>query len=85
MLYTPHLEDGCVGGTMRMQVINSALENEIKVYETSLTPQNLLAADEIFLTNAIKGIQWVGSYRTKRYFHKISDVLIERLNQKVSS
>lgn len=85
VLYTPHLDDGCVGGTMRMQVINSALENEIKVYECSLTPQNLLAADEVFLTNAIKGIQWVSGYRTKRYFHKISDKLVEKINQKIPS
>lgn len=85
VLYTPHLDDGCVGGTMRMHVINSALENEIKVYECSLTPQNLLAADEIFLTNAIKGIQWVSGYRTKRYFHKISDQLVNKVNQKVSN
>ena len=85
VLYTPHLDDGCVGGTMRMQVINSALESHIKVYECSLTPQNLLAADEVFLTNAIKGIQWVSGYRTKRYFHKVSDQLVEKLNQKIPS
>lgn len=85
VLYTPHLDDGCVGGTMRMQVINSALEHDIKVYECSLTPQNLLAADEVFLTNAVKGIQWVRGYRTKRYFHKISDQLVEKINQIVAS
>jgi len=85
VLYTPHLEDGCVGGTMRMQIINIALANEMKVYECALTPQNLLAADEIFLTNAIKGIQWIGGYRTKRYFHKISDELVDRLNQSLLS
>lgn len=85
VLYTPQLEDGCVGGTMRMQVINVALDNEIQVYQCSLTPQNLLAADEVFLTNAIKGIQWIGGYRTKRYFHKISDQLVELLNSSVLS
>lgn len=85
VLYTPQLEDGCVGGTMRMQVINIALAHDIQVYQCSLTPQNLLAADEIFLTNAIKGIQWIGGYRTKRYFHKISDQLVELLNRQVLS
>lgn len=82
VLYTPSLADGCVGGTMRMQIINLALENNIKVYEYSLTPQNLLAADEMFLTNAIQGVKWVSGYRMKRYFHKMSKLLIEKLNQK---
>ena len=54
VLYTPGLEEGCLAGTMRMQVINLAIENGIKIYECNILPQNLLVADEIFLTNAIK-------------------------------
>jgi branched-chain amino acid aminotransferase len=80
VLYTSGLEDGCIGGTMRMQIINLALKNNIKVYECPIMPQNLLVADEIFLTNAIKGVQWVGSYRTKRYFNDTSKKLISLLN-----
>ena len=47
---------------MRMQIINLALQNNIKVYECSILPQNLLSADEVFFTNAIRGINWVGGY-----------------------
>lgn len=85
VLYTPAIADGCVGGTMRMQVINLALENDMKVYECSLTPQNLLAADEIFLTNAIQGIRWISGYRMKRYFHKVSNALLDKLNDKAKA
>lgn len=85
ILYTPSLADGCLGGTMRMNVINLALENNIKIYECTLTPQHLLAADEVFLSNAIKGVQWVSSYRMKRYFHKLADFFIQKLNQTVHS
>ena len=46
----------------------AALDHGIKVYETALTPQTLLQADELFLTNAVRGIEWVSSYKTKRYF-----------------
>ncbi|MBK9175571.1 MAG: aminotransferase class IV [Flavobacteriales bacterium] len=77
VLYTPSLSDGCLGGVMRAQVINQALANGIKVYECSLNPQNLLAADELFFTNAIQGIRWVGGYRTKRYAHKLAGTLTE--------
>lgn len=80
VLYTPSLEDGCLAGTMRMQIINIALKNGIKVYECTILPQNLLAADEIFLTNAVSGIKWVSGYRTKRYFNSMAKKLILLLN-----
>ena len=82
VLYTPGLQEGCIAGTMRMQIINIALANGMKVYECNILPQNLLVADEIFLTNAIQGIQWVGGYRTKRYFNNVSKILVELLNKK---
>jgi len=84
VLYTPSLADGCVGGVMRAQVINLAIANGIKVYESSLNPQNLLAADELFFTNAISGIQWVGTYRTKRYTHRLAGRLTELLVASIS-
>ncbi len=68
---------------MRMQIINLAIENGIKVYECSLNPQNLLAADELFFTNASRGLQWVGSYRTKRYTHRLVSSLVTMLVNKV--
>jgi len=80
VLYTPGLEEGCLAGTMRMQVINLAIANGIKVYECNILPQNLLVADEIFLTNAIQGIIWVSGYRTKRYFNNVSRKFIDLLN-----
>ncbi|HRP52908.1 MAG TPA: aminotransferase class IV [Fluviicola sp.] len=84
VLYTPSLSDGCLAGTMRMQVINLAIKNGLKVYECPILPSNLLVADEIFLTNAIKGITWVGGYRTKRYFNTISRKIVAFLNEEWS-
>jgi branched-chain amino acid aminotransferase len=80
VLYTPGLEEGCLAGTMRMLVINLALANGIKVYECNILPQNLLAADEIFFTNAIRGVNWVSGYRTKRYFNNMSRKFVALLN-----
>jgi branched-chain amino acid aminotransferase len=85
VLYTPGLEEGCLGGTMRMTIINLAIENNIKVYESSITPQNLLIADEVFLTNAINGIVWVGGYRTKRYMNTVSLNFVNLLNKHYSN
>lgn len=80
VLYTPGLEDGPIAGIMRMQVINLALDHNIKIYECTLNPQNLLAADELFVTNAVQGVQWVGSYRTKRYYNEMAHRITGLLN-----
>jgi branched-chain amino acid aminotransferase len=65
---------------MRAAVINIALNNGFKVYECVITPKEMLQADEMFLTNAIRGIQWIASYRTKRYFHETASQLTQLLN-----
>jgi branched-subunit amino acid aminotransferase/4-amino-4-deoxychorismate lyase len=80
VLYTPGLDSGATAGIMRAQVINLALSSGMKVYECNLTPQNLLVADEVFLTNVVQGLQWVGSYRTKRYFNAATSELVRLLN-----
>jgi len=85
VLYTPGLDSGATAGVLRTQVINLALSSGMKVYECNLTPQNLLVADEVFLTNVIQGLRWVGSYRTKRYFNGATTDLVNRLNQLVSN
>ncbi len=84
VLYTPGLEEGPVGGVMRMTLINLALENGIKVYECAILPQNLLAADEVFLTNAIGGIRWIKQYRGKTYKKEMAERLVQILNNKFS-
>ncbi len=84
VLYTPGLDSGATAGVLRTQVINLALASGMKVYECNLTPQNLLVADEVFLSNVIQGLRWVGSYRTKRYFNGATTDLVNRLNQLVA-
>lgn len=83
VIFTPGIESGCLAGTMRMHIINIALQYGYKIYESNITNEKLLEADEVFLTNAITGVQWVVRYKSKRYFHKTSTFLQERLNEKV--
>ena len=81
VLYTPGMEEGCIAGTMRMKVINLAVKHGIRVYECPILPQNLLSADEILLTNAIHGVRWVGSYKTKTYSKDTASQLMAWLNE----
>ncbi|MFD0765227.1 aminotransferase class IV [Mucilaginibacter lutimaris] len=80
-LYTPALSEGCVEGVMRRVVIQLALDNNIPVTEAQINPEILNEADEVFLTNATKGIQWVMGYGVKRYFNRISKALMDELNK----
>lgn len=84
VLYTPGLDCGPVGGVMRAAIINLAIEEGYKVYECNISPQEMLRADELFLTNAIRGIQWVGRYRTKRYFNSTAKELVGKLNRRLT-
>ena len=83
VLYTPALSEGCVGGIMRMQVINLAISNGMLVYENPIQLQHLLSADEIIITNSIKGIRWIGQYKDKRYYNILANKLTDLLNQEV--
>lgn len=79
-LFTPELSTGCIDGVMRRVVLKLAAENGLQIQETLLPPDSLKAADEIFLTNSIKGIQWVVGYKEKRYFNRVSRSLNDALN-----
>jgi len=80
-LYTPALSEGCVEGVMRQVIINIAQKNNIPVIEAQINPDILYEADEVFLTNAGRGIQCVMGYGVKRYFNRISKVLPDELNK----
>ncbi len=80
-LFTPDLNQGCAPGVMRQIVIQIAGEAGLRMNDQcSLSPSSLDEADEVFLAHDIKGIQWVGAYRKKRYYKKISLELVRRLN-----
>jgi len=80
-LYTPTIEDGPLNGIMRQAIIELSNKSGIECIETHITETNLINADEVFLTNAIIGVNWVSAFKSKRYMHKISDILINELNK----
>jgi branched-chain amino acid aminotransferase len=80
-LYTPALSEGCVEGVMRQVVIKLCKENNIPVTEAQINPDILYEADEVFLTNASRGIQSVMGFGVRRYFNEVSKMLIEELKK----
>jgi len=80
-LYTPALSEGCVEGVMRQVTINLAKQNGIPLTEAQISPDILYEADEVFLTNAGRGIQSVIGFGVRRYFNGMSKILVEELNK----
>lgn len=67
-IFTPALTEGCVDGIMRSYLIDQVGT----VTETPCRTADLLQADEVFLTNAIRGIRWVQSIEYASYKGSIS-------------
>lgn len=67
IVITPGLEAGCVNGVMRRHLLARMQDAGYKVQETTILIADIEAADEVFLTNAIKGICWVKQFRDKFY------------------
>lgn len=83
VLYTAPIGEGCLDGVMRLEIINIAKENRIAVYEVTMAMNVMLNSDEIFLTNAVNGLRWVGTYRAKHYTCQMAEKLVSLLNEKI--
>lgn len=83
-LVTPPVADGCLNGVMRRQVLALAQKIEgLEVVEASISPFDLQKADELFITNVIKGIQPITKYRKKEFVSIMASDLLKRLNAKI--
>ena len=76
LIYTPLLSEGCVAGVMRRFIIED-LHTHFKTIEQSLSIEELQNADEIFLTNSIKGIRWVKQFQE----HQYTSVTIKKIHE----
>ena len=71
-IVTPPLSEGCVAGIMRRWMLEKFDLKKYKVIEKKLAINDILNADEFFLTNSIYNIRWVKNFREKKYSNKIS-------------
>ncbi|MFV8355429.1 aminotransferase class IV [Flavobacterium sp. XS1P32] len=83
-LITPPISEGCLNGVMRRQIISLAKKIEnIEVVEGVISPFDLQKADELFITNVIKGIQPITQYRKKEFSTNMAVKLVDKLNQMI--
>lgn len=81
--YTPPLSEGGVAGVMRRFLLATMPAAGFPVHEKPVTAGDLLYADEVFLTNAVKGIRWVGTFRNARYVHVLSGTIYDQLIREI--
>lgn len=81
-LFTPPLTEGCIAGVMRRFITERCA---IEVIERPLTSEMLYDAEEVFLTNSIRGIKWVGQSAARSYtcekVREVHQILIKNWSQ----
>jgi branched-chain amino acid aminotransferase len=85
-LITPPISEGCLNGVMRKQILTLAKTiADLEVSEEVISPFDLQKADELFITNVIKGVQSITQYRKKQFDTKIAKALSQKLNEYIVS
>ena len=67
VIYTPVVTEGCVAGVMRKFMIDQLAATGFSCIEKAITVDELLNADEVFLTNSIYNLRWVKSINDKNF------------------
>ena len=82
IIYTPPLTDAPVAGILRELLLTRL--PDIKIMEQSISILDIYNADEIFLTNALRGIRWVEYVDEKIYTNKITKKVFSAFKKVVS-
>jgi len=82
-IITPPLNSGCISGIMRIELMKIINDMGFTVLEKKIISDDLLNSKEIFLSNVVSGINWVGGYKQTRYYNTLSKKIIKELNKKL--
>lgn len=84
VFFSTPLSAGSIHGIMRSKLIDLITANGFSFRESSIDPEQLLLADEIFLTNAGWGIKAVTSFKRKNFptiqTKQLFDLLLQFIN-----
>ncbi|GAB7256944.1 aminotransferase class IV [Polaribacter sp. OB-PA-B3] len=78
---TPALTEGCIKGIVRGKIIEILTKNkDFTIEETTISPFEIQKADEVFITNAIIGVQAITKYKKKTFTSNLAVKLQANLN-----
>lgn len=83
-IYTPPLSEGCVAGVMRGWLMGALPAAGMRVVEKAVAPEDLIMADEVFLSNAIRGVRGVGNFAGTTYGSHIFQAVKKIVDEGIS-
>lgn len=78
-IFTPAMHQGCVSGVMRRFLLDELKKNGYRIHQQEISEEQLLEADEVFLTNSIHDIRWVQKFRDKNYSANQTFLIYQRI------
>jgi branched-chain amino acid aminotransferase len=78
-IFTPALHQGCVGGVMRRFLLDELKKNGYRIRQDEISEEDLLNADEVFLTNSIYDIRGVQKFREKTYSYEQTFAIYQKI------
>ncbi|MGB2129612.1 MAG: aminotransferase class IV, partial [Flavicella sp.] len=78
---TPELSSGCIKGIARKKIIEMLEKSDsYTIEECNISPFDLMKADEVFLSNAVMGLQSVTNYRKKKFSTQVGADILRNFN-----
>lgn len=84
VVYTPPLSEGGIAGVARRFLMEALPAAGFRVEEALLSVAELEAADEIFLTNAVRGVRYVEKFKNRKLTSQISRSVQQLWTEKLS-
>lgn len=79
-IFTPPLNEGPVAGVMRQYLLNQGMIAGMHITEKPLDVEMLSQADEVFLTNAVRGVRPVHFIGNKAYAHTLGQKIADKIS-----
>jgi branched-chain amino acid aminotransferase len=85
-VFTPALNQGCIAGVMRQNTIEIIKDLGLELCEGVILLEEIREAEEIWLSNGIRGIQWVSEVigYSKSLGNNTAKCLVNRLNRRIN-
>ena len=79
VIYTPTAEDGCIEGIMKKNLLAYFKNHNYSFFEKSISEQELLQADEVFVSNSIINIKSINKIGNKKYSNNFTERLYQNI------
>jgi branched-subunit amino acid aminotransferase/4-amino-4-deoxychorismate lyase len=79
-VFTPPISEGCIAGVVRKYLLDQGSTDNMTFTEKVFDPETLRQADEIFLTNAVKGVIPVQTFMGKQYMTHLTRKVFDKIS-----